>query len=241
MRQRLGLAFALVVVAGMAGWFLFRPNPERNALRIRELATRGLAEYLAGRRAGERVVIVSNPFTERAGAAREIVETEQAGIRGLRAGFGRALTVAAVAFPELRPGALDDPRALLGDVETSTPLSYLMSPGAMDKLARQHPDAQLLVSLVGLPPGLGESEGWNAAGPPRFALLWPDLRLIGDTAAVVKALKSGKLAAAVLRRPGAPDDLTPLGKERQAEFEKRFLLLTSETVEQTLRSYPGLF
>jgi hypothetical protein len=205
------------------------------------MATRGLAEYLARIQPGKHALIVSNPFTRQKGTAKAIVQTEQAGIRGLRKGFAAEVTIGAVAFPELEAEARDNPRALLGGADTTTPLSYLMTPDAFDKLARQHADCDLIVSLVGFPADLSRCEIWNAPGSPKFALLLPDLRMVGDAPLVQSAMKSGKLAAFVLRRPGAPDDDSVPGKNFKEEFEKRFVLVTAENVEQVLQTYPRLF
>jgi len=240
-RQTPALVFVVLVAVGFSLWFFLKPDPQSNALRVREIATRGLAEHLARTHPGKSVLIISNPFTQRQDTAKAIVETEQAGIRGLREGFGASISVAAVDFPELRPEARENPRTLLADVETTTPLSYLVEPGAFDQLAGKHANCEIIVSLVGLPLDVARSEVWKAAGAPWFALLLPDLKIIGDASAVKSAVKSGKLAAFVLVRPGAPgDDVTP-GRDWKAEFEKRFLLVTAESVEQVMQAHPGLF
>ncbi len=241
MRSTLSLPFVIVVVLAFGAWFFFKPDPHGNALRARALATRGLAEHLARTHPGKRALIVANPFIQQGATARAIVATEAAGIRGLREGFGSNVTVAAVALPDLRPEARDNPRALLAGTETTTPLSYLVAPGAFDQLARQHPDCELIVSLIGLPADLSRCEVWHNPGPPQFALLLPDLRMVGDAAAVESALKSGKLAALVLLKPGAPGDDVAPGKDFSTEFEKRFLLVNDENAPQILRAYPGLF
>jgi hypothetical protein len=239
-RQTPALVFAVLVAAGFSLWFFLKPDPQGNALRVREIATRGLAEHLARTYSGKKALIVSNPFTQQTGTAKAIVETEQAGIRGLREGFGASISVAAVVFPELKPEARENPRALLVDVETSTPLSYLVEPEAFDQLAGKHANCEIIVSLIGLPFEVARSEAWKAAGAPRFALLLPDLKIIGDASAVKSAVKSSKLVAFVLVRPGAPgDDVTP-GRDWKAEFEKRFLLVTAENVEQVMQAHPGL-
>ena len=240
-RQTPALTFLVLVATGFALWFFLKPDPQGNAFRAREIATRGLADYLVQTHAGKKALIVSNPFTQRKGTAKTIVEMEQAGIRGLREGFGKSVVVAAVAFPPLRPGAEENPRALLADVETATPLSYLMTSAAFDELARSHADCELIVSLVGVPLEVSGTEAWKTSGAPRFALLLPDLKTIGDTGAIKGAMKSGKLAAFVLTRPGAPDDETAPGKDWKAEFEKRFLLVTAENVEQVMQAHPELF
>lgn len=235
------LVFVILVAAGFSFWFYLKPDPQGSALRVREIATRGLAEHLARTHPGKSALVISNPFTQRPDTARAIVDTEQAGLRGLREGFGRSISVAAVAFPELKGEARENPRALLAGVETATPLSYLVEPEAFDALAGKHANCEIIVSLIGLPLEVARCEAWKAAGAPRFALLLPDLRVIGDAAAVKVAMKSGKLAAFVLVRPGAPGDDTPPGRDWKAEFEKRFLLITAENVEQVIQASPGLF
>jgi hypothetical protein len=67
------------------------------------------------------------------------------------------------------------------------------------------------------------------------------LKIIGDASTVKSALNSGKLAAFVLARPEAPGDDTTPGRDWKAEFEKRFLLVTAESVEQVMQAHPGLF
>jgi hypothetical protein len=230
-----------LVAAGFGVWFFLKADPQGNSLRVREIATRGLAEHLARTYSGKKVLIVSNPFTQQTGTAKAVLEMEQAGIRGLREGFGKSVPVAAVAYPELKPEARENPRALLVDVESATPLSYLVAPEAFDQLARQHADCELVVSLIGLPIDVGGTEAWKAPGAPGFALLLPDLKIIGDAAAVKTAVKSGKLAAFVIVRPGAPGDDTTPGRDWKAEFEKRFLLVTAENVDQVTQAYPRLF
>jgi hypothetical protein len=240
-RQTPALLFLALVAAGFALWFLLKPDPQRSALGVREIATRGFAEHLARAHPGAKVLIVSNPFTQRKDTARAIVDMEQAGIRGLREGFGGKISVEAVAFPELKPEARENPAALLVDVETTAPLSYLMTADAIDQLARQHANCDLIVSLVGIPLHVTATEAWKSVGAPRFALLLPDLKILGNTASLKASLKSGKLAAFVLPRPGAPGDDTPPGRDWKTEFEKRFLLVTPENVEQVMQAHPKLF
>jgi len=238
---RIALVFVVVVAAIFGAKYLLRPQPHQNALQARALATRVLAEHLAKTQSGKRVVVMANPFTQRAGTDRAILATEEAGLRGLREGLGQKLALGAVAFPELRPAALEDPRALPIDTETTTPLSYLVAPGAFDRVVRQHPECEIVVSLIGLPAELDRCEAWQAAGAPSFALLLPDLRIVGDAAAVKTAVKSGKLLAFVARKPGGPGDDVPLQGDASAEFDRRFVLVTPATFEQVAQSFPGLF
>jgi len=240
MNPRLGLSFVLVAGVGLGAWFFTRPDPHGNALRVRALATRGLADHLAQKFSGQKVLVLSNPFRQAHGSS-DIAAVEEAGLQGLRQGFESRMPIAGVALPALRPEAQVDPRPLLADTETTTPLSYLVTPDAFDQAYQQHGDSGVVVSLIGLPAELNQCRIWSTNGPPRFGLLWPDLRVLGNTAAVQQALKSGKLAVFVLRKPGAPADSVGLGKDWRSEFDRRFVLVTSENAELLLKNYPGLF
>jgi hypothetical protein len=74
-----------------------------------------------------------------------------------------------------------------------------------------------------------------------FGLLLPDWRLLGDTEFLRRAFKSGKIAAAVIDKPGAPPDEVPDTGDLKAEFERRFILVTAENIDEVLKSYPRLF
>ena len=111
----------------------------------------------------------------------------------------------------------------------------------LDKLARQHSDCALIVSLIGLPANLEQVKCWQSSTGPKFALLLPDLRWIGNAAAVAGAVKRGKLAAFVLAKPGAPGGESSPRGNFAAEFEKHFLLVTEQNIDQVVEQYPQLF
>src|SRR5262245_32732401 len=104
-----------VAVAALAVWYFSRDKEQAAAFHTRETATRMLAEYLAKKFPNARVLVVSNPFTQ-SGAPREVVKMEEAGIAGLRHGFGSGVKLS-VAYPELKPVARNNPRSLLTDPE----------------------------------------------------------------------------------------------------------------------------
>lgn len=241
MQQKPALIFLALAIVGAAVWFFTRADSQGTALQTRELAARGLAEEIVRSQPGSRMLVLSNPFTQRPDIAKAIADMEQAGLAGLRAGLGTKATIGAVAFPELRPEARENPAALLSDVETTTPLSFLVAPDAFDKLIKLHGDCAVVVSLIGLPAELNQCEAWNAAAPTKFALLLPDFRGIADAPAVIKAVKSGKLVAFVLPKLGAPASDAPVGKDWKAEFAKRFVLVTTANVEQVVATSPELF
>jgi hypothetical protein len=230
------------VLAGLVGLWLFLKNkPQTHALQARSVATRVLAEYLVRVKAGQQVLVISNPFVRRPGVDSQVAATEAAGLRGLKEGFGSKLKMKAPVFPDLRSAAEQNPRAVAIDPETTTPLSFLVAEHAFDTLAEAHPDCDLIVSLIGVPVGLHGLRCWQTTGAPRFALLLPDLRLIGNLQAVRGALQGGKLVAFVLHKPGAPSAETGLSGRVQAEFDQRFLLVTAANIDRLVQNYPKLF
>lgn len=241
MRRALPLIAVVILIASVIVFAFVSRSPERgNALRAREIATQRLAQYLAQAFPNSHVLIVSNPFAQKQGLPSEIRAMEEAGISGLKKGFGPKGTVQVV-FPDLKPEAQADPRSVAIDPESPTPLSYLVAEDAFDKLAAQHPNCDIFVSLIGLPISLNQVRAWQPDEKVRFGLLLPDLRAIGDAAAVQKALKSGKLAAFVLNKPGAPDSRERLSGNLQTDFDKRFLLITAANIDEALQKYPQLF
>src|SRR5688572_11496470 len=124
MKRLLTIFLIVAAIAAIAVWFFLRSDSQDNAFTARELATRCLGEYLAQKYPGERALVISNPFTKNDGTDTGIVAMENAGIAGLKKGLGDKVIVEAVAFPELKPEARANPRAVFIDGETTTPLSY---------------------------------------------------------------------------------------------------------------------
>jgi len=240
-RRWLFFATGLLAVLAWMTWQAYRDSPRRAARHTRELATWGLARELVRQASGRQTLVLANPFAKLSEIDSSVHQAEDAGLWGLRRGFAESLPIQAVVAPDLRPGALTNPRSFFIDPETTTPLSYLVAPDAVDRAFHDHPDCDIIVSLIGLPVDLSRVAAWQADGPPRFALLLPDLRLLGGLANLRAALARGKLAALVLARPGAPDLATGQRGDWDEQFQRHFLLVTSNTIESVVKSYPGLF
>ncbi|MBI4663712.1 MAG: hypothetical protein HY735_33340 [Verrucomicrobia bacterium] len=232
---KLLLAVAILTVSAVVGGknlsFLLDGSPRRKAPDRREIALRVLGESLAGEFAGQTALIISNPFTRQPSQPREVYEFEEAGVRGLKEGWGGRIQLREIVFPDLRPEALTHPSAALIDPHTTTPLSFLTAPGAWDSLLAKYPDADLVVSLIGLPADLRSLEIWRNL-KPRFALLFPDLRMIGNWAEVQRAVRSGKIAAMVLQKPGSPPEAAGIASDYRKEFDRRFVLVTARNIDE---------
>jgi hypothetical protein len=245
MKQGWRYIWGVVLVGAMLGlveaqYHFVRAWIGGQALGQRGLATQVLGQYLAEHYRGQKAIIFSNPFTQKPGQPGEIYEFEKAGLRGLRRGLGSSVSIEAVVFPDIRPEFQQNPRAAYIPA-TTTPLSYMIAGNAWDETVKQHPGAGLLISLIGLPVNLTTTETWKRDQGPKIALLLPDLRMVGNQAAIRQAVHVGKIAAMILNKPGAPPEDQPLGRDLKMEFEQRFLLVTPETVDQYLKAYPRLF
>jgi hypothetical protein len=105
--------------------------------------------------------------------------------------------------------------------DSRTPLSFLIEPASVDKLAEAHPDCRVIVSLIGLPLGADKLKVWDEKDPRSFALLYPDLRLLGPPAETIAAFQRGKLLAAVVDDPTSGKPLI-VTKDNIAEvFEQK--------------------
>lgn len=168
------------------------------------------------------VLVLSNPFTRDSGYLDEKCQSERAGLRGLRKGLSGRSSVTVV-FPEIRPEYFANPQSVLIPPDSRTPLSFLMQATSVDQLAESHPECRVIVSLIGLPAGVDQLKIWNEGDPRCFALLSPDLRLLGPPAQAAAAFQRGKLLAAVAENGLPPGDP---------------LIVTQDNVVQVLQRQP---
>jgi len=242
-KPKLVLLSVLFLAASVLAWRFFHTTDRvvrGRALDRREIALRVLGEHLAAQAPGKAALVVANPFSQMPGQAREVYAFEEAALRGLKDGWGDRLRLAGVAYPELIPAAKLDPSSIPLPPDTTTPLSFLTADRAWDALVAKHPEADILVSVVGVPAGLQDLVWWQKPSPS-LALLLPDLRLVGDSQTVAAAFRSGKILAAVLNRPGAPSETAPMHGDFHAEFDARYLLVTATNIDDLIQVLPGLF
>lgn len=242
--MKTALSWILALVVGaillLLGWNWLSPGSrgiQNQAVARREIALRVLAEHLSHSFAGKMALIVANPFSQLEGQPDYVYDYEKAGVRGLERGWNGKMERVEVVFPALREGAAETPEKFPIDPETKTPLSFLTAPGSWDTILQQHPTADLVVSLIGLPIDLKSLQIWSQP-KPQLALLFPDLRMVGNREAIRAALQSGKLAALVLNRPGAPPESSPLAANYRQEFDRHYLLVTRENLEQVVAQWP---
>lgn len=238
---------AALLVAGILGFVAVSCSPpeRQHALTRRTQTFEQLGAAIARLAPGSTALMVGNPFAVRPGADPALRQVEEASILGLRRGLGPSATWAGVAYPALKPGALENPRAFDLPPGATTPLSFLTAPGAWDRLREAAPSpaptSLVFVSLIGLPADLAETRAWTDPGGPRWVLYLPDLRLLGSADAIRAAFREQRVLAMVLNRPGAPPESEALDGDVREDFERRCLLVTAANLEESLRAWPQLF
>ncbi len=220
-RRFLALIGVGLVLAAAAAFLLLRPSGAQSAaLDSRQRAMELLGAHLAKIQPDAKVLVLSNPFAKESGFLNEKALFEKAGLRGLRRGLGAKASVEVV-FPEILPEYFANPQSVMIPSDSRTPLSFLIRPASVDALAEAHPGHRFIVSLIGLPAGVDQLKLWDSKDPHAFALLLPDLRLLGPPARTLEAFQQGKLLAAVAEdESGAP------------------FLVTRENIEAVLERQP---
>ncbi len=226
MRAKSAIVVAGVLAAGAVGAFVlfqFRATPQNTALAARQEAMKTLGHCIAKLRPGCKVLVLSNPFTQDSGYLEPKAQFERAGVRGLREGLGKDASVTVV-FPEIAPEYRADPQSVFIPPDSRTPLSFLVPPSSVEQLANAHAECSVIVSLIGLSMGIDQGQLWAKGDPHCFALLLPDLRVLGPPEKAVEAFSQGKILAAVAEdslHPGTP------------------LLVTLENVREILDRQPS--
>jgi hypothetical protein len=232
-RSRIAVSAGVVLLFG-AWLYSFALRRSAPAVSEREYATHLLAKHLRAAANPREVLVIGNPFAKLPDRPGQVYDFEKAGVTGLERGLGAAIHVV-TAHPALKPEVLENPSRVQIDPTSPTPLSFMVDSAAFDELIRKHPKAGIVVSLIGLPVNLRAFEAWNKPGAPRFALLLPDWRIIGDSAAIRNAFETGKLLAAVAAKPGATD------AAGATAVEERYLLIHSNNVADVLQAHPKIF
>lgn len=221
-KSSLLIASGLVALIAIATVLLLRPSGSKGAaLNDREEAMRSLGSTLAQLRPGSPVLVLANPFAQDSGFLDEKSQFERAGLRGLKEGLGQQTPVT-VAAPDIRPEYFSNPSSIFIAPDSKTPLSFLILPDSVDRLAAAHPECQVLVSLIGLPVGVETLKLWDSKDPRSLALLLPDLRVLGSPAQAADAFERGKIVAAVV----------------ESDTPGSFLVVTSTNILEVLERHP---
>ena len=186
-----------------------------------------LGRYLAEKHPGCKVLVIANKNYEK-----NLRQQKQ--IEGLKEGLGTGGEVAAVDSLNIQIGPIGGAPP---PPEMMMPLEEFMEAAHFDEVIEANPNCNVVVSFLGLPRDVAEMALWKKDTEERaeVALLGGGVREIQG------ALQQGLVFAAVSFRPGAKMDEKDPPENPQEAFDKRYLLVTSENVDEIAEKYPGLF
>jgi hypothetical protein len=207
---------------------------------FQKLGGKKLGLYLAEKHAGAKVLILTEPKL-----GSQVVRVNPL-VEGLKEGLGTALTIAAEASPEVpadkakafakempMEGA---PGGAGGPGEMMPPLEYWYTAKIFDALLSKYEGQfTLLVTTIGLPQDARSSALLKGKSCPKIAVL------NGSIYDLKAAFKPTMIVAAITYNPKAVYDDKPVPKDINEAFNKRFLLVTPENLQDVGKTNPDIF
>jgi len=215
-------AIAVLVETGVFG-----ENSETQRLIKNELAySRSRAvmvgRLLAEKYPGSKALVITDGIVPATKGQEQLIE-------GLKEGIGSAITIeAAEGLPidrsKMKP-------------EEFRPMEEMMNAALFDQLIVRYPNANLVISLIGLPYDVANMGLWkmDPKARPKVALLTGDIHQLKD------AIGAGYIVAAVSMRPDLKDIEAKAPADPQKAFEMRYLLITPENIAKIASQYKGIF
>jgi len=200
--------FLALVVTGLVlvSFIYFRsPTAYSRHLDSRYGAMQALGEFLRATDPNCKVLLLGNPFVQRPEASDKIKDHDVIGTEGLAAGLGNLQMSLRKVYPSILESYLDSPETVLIPANSKNPLSFIMDKHSVEALLKSHPDHSVVVSLVGLPLGIDKLDCWQDGSDVSFALLQPDLRILGSKKQILQDFARGKILAVVLQDPNSED------------------------------------
>ena len=186
-------------------------------LDAREKLALQLAQAIPETWTQDPIVVIANPYIHKRGIPPDVRAYHKACMAGLAAGLGRSIKKDEIVFPDLKEGAWEKPESFLLGRHTTTPLSHLMTPDALDRIRAQHPKARLFISVVGLPSAFSTTPFWQDNASPALALYLPDFSVIPDLNAWVHAFYNDRVVVAVQQKPGT-DEAVIINASNAADY-----------------------
>ena len=207
-----------------------------------------LGNYLAEKYPGGKAIILVEPAGDRNQAR------TQALLAGLRDGLGSGVTIVKeyqLTIPEeVRaaftpggggpggpgPGGPGGGPGAPGGPQMMPPMEYWFTAEVFDNIVAEYKDqCNLVITTVGLPRDLQAMNYWNLEGAPKIAVA------SGSIYELKNVIQGGYVVAAVCYSPKAVYDEKPPPSNLDEAFDKRFLLVTPESVTSIASTHPDLF
>lgn len=244
--QPVAICGAIIAIIG-ALWGIKNTisGADQTAARDRELEyqriqTRELGKYLATKFAGEKVLVMVDPMLY-VNVYGEPVTRIDTALEGLKQGLDGKLPVVDTIYPKMpfktRQAPVKGPDGVEMPAEDDMiePMEVWFDSKKMNEILPAPESYDILVTLVGLP-----------NGKPVPALAGKKLALVGgdtSTYGILFKAQDKRLpltVASVTHNPKAVYDDKPIPRDAQEAFNKRFLLITAENIDQVMTDHPGL-
>jgi hypothetical protein len=261
MKQKAGaewgkpVAIGCIVVALVAAlWSSFRTLTGGSTqgvvdreVQFQRIEGKKLGMYLAEKYKGSKALILLEPKVS--GGQQKEGAKENPLITGLKEGFGSGVTVAAEVTPEIpedkakafakqmpMEGMPPGPAGAAGRGEMMPPLDYWFTAKVFDALLKKNEGQfDLLVTVIGLPADARASTVLKGKSCPKIAVL------NGSIYDLKNAIRPNMVVAAVTYNPKAQYDDKPAPKDVDEAFNKRFLLVTPDSIQQIATQFPEIF
>ena len=186
-----------------------------------------LGNYVGTRLAGSNILVITDPANE---YSRE--RLQRLGNVFLSGLSGRANVAKVVAPSPPESGANSD-----SDAEMLT-YEYYLTAAAFDEMMSEHPECNMVLSMMGLPYDFAEMSFWEKEEEERQKLVLVNANLYD----LRKAIMGNFIQAAVAHRQDIKYDMEEeVPEDYKAAFEKRYLMVTPETVDQIAGQFPKMF
>ncbi len=187
-----------------------------------------LGKFIAEKNAGAKILLIVDKQRKNDTRSPMLLDAFKEGLAG-KATISASETPA-IAWPEGRP----QPRPEEMDM---MPLQEMMTAQSFNDLMAKYPDCTLIVSFIGLPNDVENMQIWTMEPEKR-----PKIALINGTYHNLKsAVVSGIVVAIVAVNPGAKftDESAP--SDIKAAFDKRYIMITPDNIEQIAQQYANMF
>ena len=146
----------------------------------------------------------------------EKIDQEKAVFKGLKEGLDGKLEIAAIETIKISP-------------------SECVSAKQLDALIQQHPDCNVVLTMIGLPNDVGEMKIWQRPTGKR-----PKIAVLKGQAYFIRAVEGGAINAMVCHKPN-PNLNQEVPTDPQAAFDMVYVMVTPENIVKIKKQYPKLF
>lgn len=204
-----------------------------NEMKYAGSSTEILGKYLAEKYPDSKVLLVIDREFEENQRQKTMIES-------LKKGFNNKISITATVSPlENIPDEYPEETETVpsGPEGTLPPLMEMTTAADFDALVEKNAGCDMIISLIGLPMDAQNMALWQMPDEtrPKVALVSSDIFNLKN------AIKAGFIVAVVAYSPQAVFDESRVPADPQKVFDRRYLLITPENVDEMEAKHNGIF